>query len=171
MKIIHYLILLLIPVVMFSQETFNGKVQEMGTEMPVPGANVYWLNTEVGTITDFNGEFSIPYKKDYKKLVISFMGYTSDTLSIKNNQSELIHKLSPSANLDEVDLVSRKKATSRSYLESTNVMNISSDELLKAACCNLSESFETNPSIDVNFADAISGTRQIKMLGLTVLIY
>ena len=44
---------------------------------------------------------------------------------------------------------------------------VSSDELLKAACCNLSESFETNPSIDVNFADAISGTRQIRMLGLT----
>jgi outer membrane receptor for ferrienterochelin and colicin len=38
---------------------------------------------------------------------------------------------------------------------------------LKAACCNLSESFETNPSIDVNFADAVTGTRQIKMLGLT----
>lgn len=167
MKIIQSLILLLLPAVIFSQETFKGKVQEMGTEMPVPGANVYWLNMEVGTITNFNGEFSIPYKKEYDKLVISFMGYKADTLNIKNNQDNFIHKLSPSANLDEVDLVSRKKATSRSYLESTNVMNISSDELLKAACCNLSESFETNPSIDVNFADAISGTRQIKMLGLT----
>ena len=39
--------------------------------------------------------------------------------------------------------------------------------MLKAACCNLSESFETNPSIDVNFSDAISGTKQIKMLGLS----
>jgi len=46
-------------------------------------------------------------------------------------------------------------------------ITVSSAELLKAACCNLSESFETNPSIDVNFADAVSGTRQIKMLGLT----
>jgi len=44
---------------------------------------------------------------------------------------------------------------------------VTNDELLKAACCNLSESFETNPSIDVNFADALTGTRQIKMLGLT----
>jgi outer membrane receptor for ferrienterochelin and colicin len=48
-----------------------------------------------------------------------------------------------------------------------NVQTISSDELLKAACCNLAESFETNPTIDVNFTDAVSGTRQIKMLGLT----
>ena len=39
--------------------------------------------------------------------------------------------------------------------------------MLKAACCNLSESFETNPAIDVNFADALAGTKQIKMLGLS----
>ena len=39
--------------------------------------------------------------------------------------------------------------------------------MLKAACCNLSESFETNPAIDVNFSDAITGTKQIKMLGLS----
>ena len=39
-------------------------------------------------------------------------------------------------------------------------------ELQKAACCNLSESFETSPSIDVSFSDALTGTRQIRMLGL-----
>ena len=39
--------------------------------------------------------------------------------------------------------------------------------MLKAACCNLSESFETNPAIDVNFSDALTGTKQIQMLGLT----
>src|SRR5690606_28744832 len=47
-----------------------------------------------------------------------------------------------------------------------NITHISSSELLKAACCNLSEAFETNPSIDVNFSDAITGNKQIKMLGL-----
>ena len=51
-------------------------------------------------------------------------------------------------------------------LSSANVLKISSEELLKAACCNLAESFETTPSIDVNFSDAISGRKQIKMLGL-----
>ena len=51
-------------------------------------------------------------------------------------------------------------------LSSANVLKISSEELLKAACCNLAESFETTPSIDVNFSDAISGRKQINMLGL-----
>ena len=48
-----------------------------------------------------------------------------------------------------------------------NTTLVTSKELLKAACCNLAESFETNPSIDVNFSDALTGTKQIKMLGLT----
>ena len=47
-----------------------------------------------------------------------------------------------------------------------NIINVNSEELLKAACCNLSESFETNPSVDVNHNDAITGTKQIEMLGL-----
>ena len=47
-----------------------------------------------------------------------------------------------------------------------NNFKISEDELLKAACCNLSESFETNPSVDVNHNDAITGTKQLEMLCL-----
>lgn len=44
--------------------------------------------------------------------------------------------------------------------------NISDKELLKAACCNLSESFETNATVDVSYSNAVSGTKQLKMLGL-----
>jgi outer membrane receptor for ferrienterochelin and colicin len=98
---------------------------------------------------------------------MSYVGYTTDTISVTNPNTFVKHVLKPKATLDEVILTSRIKATSRSYLKSENVINISSAELLKAACCNLSESFETNPSIDVNFADAITGVRQIRMLGLT----
>jgi len=48
-----------------------------------------------------------------------------------------------------------------------NMEMISSKELLRAACCNLGESFTTNPSVDVNYADAATGAQQIKMLGLS----
>ena len=47
-----------------------------------------------------------------------------------------------------------------------NVVLISEQELLKAACCNLSESFETNPAVDVNHSDALTGSKKIEMLGL-----
>ena len=69
--------------------------------------------------------------------------------------------------LKEVKLVKKKKGIQKSYTVTSNTSLITSKELLKAACCNLAESFETNPSIDVNFSDAITGTKQIKMLGLT----
>ena len=168
MKHILYL-LLLIPLISFSQNQIEGRILENKGEskdIGLAGVNVFWASESVGAITDMDGTFTIPYKKEYTKLVISFVGFKTDTLTITEPKA-ILHKLKPSGQLDEVLISARKKASSRSYISSSNIINVSSDELLKAACCNLSESFETNPSIDVNFADAITGTRQIKMLGLT----
>ncbi|MBS7252888.1 TonB-dependent receptor plug domain-containing protein [Flavobacterium branchiicola] len=69
--------------------------------------------------------------------------------------------------LEEVKITKKQKGIKKSYTLTANTSVITSKELLKAACCNLAESFETNPSIDVNFSDALTGTKQIKMLGLT----
>lgn len=159
---------LLLPFCVFSQEKITGTITETvnNKEVPLGGANVYWLNTSVGSVTDFDGNFEIAYKPEYKKMLISYVGYKTDTITV-NSLKRITHSLEPTANLEEVTISARQKASARSFLESQNVINVSSSELLKAACCNLAESFETNPSIDVNFADAISGTRQIKMLGLT----
>ncbi|MGL2995258.1 TonB-dependent receptor plug domain-containing protein [Flavobacterium sp. TSSA_36] len=70
-------------------------------------------------------------------------------------------------NLEEVKITKKRKGLQKSYTVTANTTLVTSKELLKAACCNLAESFETNPSIDVNFSDALTGTKQIKMLGLT----
>ncbi|KJJ38400.1 TonB-dependent receptor [Aequorivita vladivostokensis] len=164
----YIFIALLFPLCVFSQEKLTGTITENvnNKEVPLSGANVYWLNTQIGTVTDFDGNFEIAYKPEYKKMVISYVGYKTDTISV-NAHKRITHSLTSTANLDEVTVIARQKASSRSFIQSANVLNVSSAELLKAACCNLAESFETNPSIDVNFSDAISGTRQIKMLGLT----
>ncbi|MDD2821242.1 MAG: TonB-dependent receptor plug domain-containing protein [Flavobacterium sp.] len=69
--------------------------------------------------------------------------------------------------LNEVKVVKKRKGIQKSFTVTGNTTIVTSKELLKAACCNLAESFETNPSIDVNFSDALTGTKQIKMLGLT----
>ncbi len=168
MKFIYYFIIL-IPSLTFGQNLLTGKVYEKNqnnTSIPIQSANIYWLNTNIGTITDSEGQFKIPYQKKHTKLVISYIGYKTDTLTI-NTPKYLRHELFSNNDLDAVSISTQKKSTQKSYLSATNILNISSDELLKAACCNLSESFETNPSIDVNFTDAVSGTRQIKLLGLT----
>jgi len=162
-----FYIFLLFPFLGSSQEELKGEVLELidGKEQPIYGANVYWQDQNIGRVTDENGKFSIPYQPNFKSLIITYVGYKSDTLTITDN-SYIKHVLESNANLEEVTISTRRESTSRSMLDSKNVINVSSDELLKAACCNLSESFETNPSIDVNFSDAITGTRQIQMLGL-----
>lgn len=65
-----------------------------------------------------------------------------------------------------VTLTGTKGSTVLSKKEAGLVFNIDKKELLKAACCNLSESFETNATVDVSFSNAVTGTKQLKMLGL-----
>jgi len=162
-----FLLVLILPGLLLAQDKLSGTITEKDSgDLPLQNANIYWLNTEIGTVTDFDGNFTIPYKLEYKKLIISYVGYRSDTLNISSSKF-IKHALTPTSGLGEVVVSARKKTSSLSYYKAENVTFVSSEELLKAACCNLSESFETNPSIDVNFADAVSGTKQIKMLGLT----
>lgn len=162
-------LLFLIPIILFSQTTFKGMIMDKNNpkdKLGVEGVSVYWLNTNVSAITNEKGWFEIPYKTEYKKLVISYVGFKTDTITITNLEP-LHHFLTPQNDLKEITIKSKKKAIQKSLFATTNVFTVNSAELLKAACCNLAESFETNPSIDVSFSDALTGTRQIRMLGLT----
>ena len=153
-----------------AQELLEGqiKIRENNTEIPVEGANLFWLKTTQGTITDSSGEFKLPLNPISNKLIVSYLGFKTDTLTI-TSPKRITHTLFSNSgdSLEEITLTERRKAIQKSYFETQNIIKVSSEELLKAACCNLSESFETNPSIDVNFADALTGTKQIKMLGLS----
>ncbi|MBV1887764.1 MAG: TonB-dependent receptor [Urechidicola sp.] len=164
---IIYVLLVLLPTITIAQEFLKGMImmQENEQMSGIPGATVYWLNTDIGTTTDLEGWFSIKYKSEYKKLVVSFVGYKTDTIDVNSNV-ELHHLLTLGNELEEINIEIRSKTSFVSLNSVTNLTKISSDELLLAACCNLSESFTTNPSIDVNFSDAVTGTKQINMLGL-----
>ena len=152
-----------------SQQKVEGIIKEADAESKhssLSGANVYWLNSPIGTITNENGLFSIPYHAKYNKLVISYIGYQSDTLTI-DEPKMISHSLQPANKLNEVVVKKERESIQKAFFSAQNMVTVNSAELLKAACCNLSESFETNPAIDVNFNDALTGTKQIQMLGLT----
>ena len=68
--------------------------------------------------------------------------------------------------LETVSLIKTKAATALDKKSAGLVFNIGENELLKAACCNLAESFETNATVDVSYSNAVTGTKQLKMLGL-----
>ena len=139
--------------------------QNPKNQLGVPGATVNWLNTSIGVVTNEKGWFTIPYKPEYKKLVISYIGFNTDTITITSLEP-IHHFITPENNLEEITIKSKRDAVQKSLFATTNIFTVNNDELLKAACCNLAESFETNPSIDVSFSDALTGTRQIQMLGL-----
>ena len=69
--------------------------------------------------------------------------------------------------IEEVTVVQRKKGKVKSRVEAFDTEKINSEELCRAACCNLSEAFETNASVDVAYSDAATGAKQIRLLGLS----
>ena len=162
------LILISLPIFAQQNKYVKGYIKgkdEHGHEHPLLGANVYWLDTLVGTTADEMGYFRLLRKDGNNYLVASYIGYTPDTIQVKD--SGPIHfALAGAETLDEVEILYRQKSTEIDFLDSKKVEVISGKELLKAACCNLSESFETNPTVDVSYTDAVTGTRQIQMLGL-----
>jgi outer membrane receptor for ferrienterochelin and colicin len=149
----------------------RGKVAEISENKresnAIPGVTIFWLNTSIGSTTDSNGLFSIPSTSETNKLVITAIGYKSDTLVIKDTTKFLSIRLKGGVDLTEVEVVYESTGTELSYMNTIKVETLNERSLMKAACCNLSESFETNPSVDVNFSDAVSGAKQIQMLGLS----
>lgn len=133
---------------------------------PLVGANVYWAGTTVGVATDIDGRFQLEPVKTTKLLVTSFMGFHNDTTEVSSH-SELTIVLVSDLVLEEVNIVERKMAVLRSRVSPLNVSTLTGDELCKAACCNLSESFETSASVDVAYSDAATGAKQIRLLGLS----
>lgn len=164
---LRYILLwgLLLPLTAFAQQFSKGTVVDEAN-LPLIGAEVYWNGTQIGVSTDDNGTFTLKRTENSNTLVISYIGYKTKTVKVTN--SEALHiQLEPQSALEEVVVTQKRANTMKSQWQVANLHTMSSGELLKAACCNLSESFSTNPSIDVNFSDAVTGNKQIKMLGLT----
>jgi outer membrane receptor for ferrienterochelin and colicins len=168
----HQLILCLVLFVL-SREGYSQKLlgvvfhkNEKGVDEPLPGANVHWLNTAMAAATKENGVFLIERSSQSNTLVISYVGFASDTVKVNETDNNIRVELTPLQSLNEVLVEGWQPSSKLSYASGINLVEIGEKELFKAACCNLSESFETNPSVDVAFTDAVTGTRQIQMLGL-----
>ena len=133
---------------------------------PLVGANVYWAGTTVGVATDLDGRFQLEPVKSTNLLVTSFMGFHNDTTEVTAH-SELTIVLVSDLVLEEVNITERKMAVLRSRVSALQTETITGEALCMAACCNLSESFETSASVDVAYSDAATGAKQIRLLGLS----
>ena len=136
---------------------------------PIYGAKIKLLQAKTGAVSREDGTFELVLPKELPDtLVISAFGYNPDTLIVskKDRFTALNILLYSDKLLPEILIEYRKNGHSISRLKTLHVEELTAIELRKAACCNLSESFETNASVDVNITDAVSGAKKIQMMGL-----
>ena len=147
-------------------QNLHGVVRD-ADHQPLVGASVYWAGTTVGSSTGADGTFQLHRVKGYDRLVASYLGYVNDTLRIDDAAARAEFTLRTEGVALKGVVV--EGALSGNFVRQEGIVKgemISFAGLCKMACCNLAESFENSASVTVGYSDAISGARQIKMLGL-----
>lgn len=163
-KYILLAIALLVATVAMAQE-LRGKVVDEQNQ-PLIGATILWEGTTIGTTTDASGEYRLHRVKDHNTLLVSYLGYALQSRVMDSEASADFQLQSEGVGIDEVVVES---TLGGNFIKQDGVLKgemISFAGLCKMACCNLAESFENSASVTVGYSDAISGARQIKMLGL-----
>ncbi len=160
-------LIVLMPSVALAQRTITGKVVDADNNSPLIGASLYWKNTTAGTTTTTDGSFTIRRVNGFETLVVDYLGYDIAEIEVGKEESTLDIRLKPSAvDIDEVVVEGQQRGNYAKSGGITRQEQISFAGLCKMACCSLAESFENSASVTVGYSDAISGARQIKMLGL-----
>ena len=145
-------------------QTISGYIYDNTTENKdaVIGANISSHDGLHGTVSDVNGFFSLTLPSSYEHIHVSFVGFAEQEIHLPANTPVSVYL--EAKVLDEVEFTYKK--LDRSSIETYNSQTLDQKDLEKAACCNLSESFETSIAVDVSFSDAVTGAKRIRMLGL-----
>lgn len=148
-----------------AQNQISGYIYEKtaNEKLALIGANIVTPDGSVGTTSDATGYFTLLVPSATSSLKVSYIGYSEYTLSLKKGVTSYEVFMEATV-LDEVSFSYKK--LDRSTIDPYNSQVIDAAELTKAACCNLSESFETNAAVDVSFSDAVTGAKKLRMLGL-----
>ena len=154
-----------------SAQTVKGYVygiQSDGSRESLQFATLHWLSSTQSATTDEQGFFSINRNANTSRfLIASFVGYRADTLEITDFLQEVVFALTPQNLLDDVVITGRHPGHYLSRITPMRTEIISAAGLNKMACCNIAKSFENSASVSVGYADAVTGARQIRLLGLS----
>lgn len=135
-----------------------------GESIPLPGVRVHWLGTDKGGLSNAAGHFMFFTAGDSRHLIFEMLGYQTDTLHIEDVHKFINHYMKP-VQSDEAIIESQKP--NRIYNSSIEAQEtITRQALSKIACCNLSEAFETDPNVSLQYTDPVSGAKRIRMMGL-----
>lgn len=166
-----FLGLLLFWIPSLTNAQINGVIlrQDSTKTSPIENAKIRLSHANQGVFSNKEGRFELVLPKLLPDtLIISAMGYISDSIIVTKNDrfSAYTIVLIPVSTKKEIVYQLRKNSHQISKMKTLHVEELGTGELRKAACCNLSESFETNASVDVNITDAVSGAKKIQLMGL-----
>ncbi len=150
-----------------SAQEFTGTVyyqDAKGARDVLPFAQVYYIEKERLLECDENGRFELHLHSD-ATLVATYVGYSQDTVFVTKGTPSAEFCLYGSNTLEQAVKVARQEGLKR--LSQVKTEAITAAGLCKMACCNLAESFENSASVTVGYSDAVTGARQIKLLGLS----
>lgn len=156
--------LMLCPMPSNAQVLMGNIVDESNKSLE--GAVIYWMESQTGTSSNQNGYFKIDRAEGDLHLILSLTGYRKDTILVDRQSSYEMFVLREGILLNQVNVESQRQSNSFSRLEPLNIESLEKKEFKKAACCSLSESFQTSNAVDVSYTNASTGTKEIQFLGL-----
>lgn len=120
-------------------QKITGKVTAQDGE-PLPGVNVTVQGTTIGTVTDFNGQYSIDVANSSAVLVYSFVGYVTQTVTVGNNSVLDIQLEEDVKALEEVVVVGY--GVQKKSLVTGAISKVASDELVKGSSTRVTQALQ-----------------------------
>ena len=163
------LVVYLLVALFANAQGFKGKVffvNADGSKEPAGFATVICVESRQTEEADIEGNFEFKRLKG-NTIIASFIGYTRDTLVVTPGVTYHEFNLRDENELNALVVTGRQEANYLSKSAAVRTEVITAAGLCKMACCNLAESFENSASVSVGYSDAVSGAKQIKLLGLS----
>ena len=126
----------------FSQTIISGTVVSADDGEPIIGATIRLVGTNLGAVSDANGKFSFTQRQGVKQITVSYVGYETQTLSIK--QGMFVELKPDQTQLDEVIVVAYGTQKKSSFTGSAD--NIDGEKLELRPISNVAKGLEGNAS-------------------------
>ncbi|OUR98241.1 TonB-dependent receptor [Flavobacteriales bacterium 33_180_T64] len=163
-KCLLVLVVLLCTTIAFSQSTITGKIVGSDMNEPLPGANVIEKGTSNGTVTNFDGNFTLNVKSSSGEIVITFVGYTSKTISFSGTQDlGTITLTSSEVGLQEVQIIASVAVDRKTPVAVSTVR--AADIELKLGTQEFPEVLKSTPGVYATKAGGGFGDGRINLRG------
>ncbi|WP_025664521.1 TonB-dependent receptor [Aquimarina megaterium] len=149
MKKITLVIMMMVCIIATAQTTISGKVVDDGNQ-PIPGANITLKNSSSGTVTDFDGIFTLTVQESPPFTIIaSSVGFESSSIDISSQTTDLTIVLKEGTELDEV-IISASRTPERIFESPVSVERFGIKEIKNTPSVDFYDGLENLKGVDIN---------------------